>query len=184
MGKRVFFIFLIVGLGATLWWWTSKKEADVSWPQETEIKASVKETSAPQASFIYEGKELPPSDPAATLAGRRGPRVKELRPYGEPVFKPTTIPNNPVHVDYLTKVHGLSLAQIKTYNQKGFDSLSIIRVLELAKQTGRRPEEIVLLKTSPSRGWGRLIRDLGLPPPQFNASVRKALKAHSSSRSH
>ena len=67
--------------------------------------------------------------------------------------------------------YNLTDAQMKTYTDAGFKVPQLAIAAELAKGSGKTPEEIVKMRTTDKMGWGKIAKTLGLPPSSIGQAV-------------
>ena len=65
----------------------------------------------------------------------------------------------------------LTDAQMKTFTDAGFKGPQLAIAAELAKESGKTPEEIVKMRTTDKMGWGKIAKTLGLPASSIGQAV-------------
>lgn len=65
----------------------------------------------------------------------------------------------------------LTDAQMKTMTDAGFQGPQLAIAAELSKASGKPIEDIVRMRTTEKSGWGKIAKELGLPPGTIGKSV-------------
>lgn len=65
----------------------------------------------------------------------------------------------------------LTDAQMKTMTDAGIQGSQLAIAAEFSKASGKPIEDIVRMRTAEKSGWGKIAKDLGLPPSTIGKSV-------------
>lgn len=84
-------------------------------------------------------------------------------------------PDHP-YLKVIKKNYPLSDEAIQKYLQMGLNLPALIQFSELSKMSGKSVDELIQMKTSPPRGWGKVLRDLKISRAEFEQRVQSKIR--------
>ncbi len=77
--------------------------------------------------------------------------------------------NNTLKTEYK-----LTDAQIKTMQDKGLTNPQMAMAAALSEKSGKTLDEVLKMRTEDKMGWGKIAKELGVPPQEIGQSVARA----------
>lgn len=72
----------------------------------------------------------------------------------------------------LKEKYSLTDEQIKTLRESGISYPQLAMVSQLSKTSQKPLEEVLKMRTEQKMGWGKIAKELGVPPKEIGQSVR------------
>lgn len=85
-----------------------------------------------------------------------------------------TLESSSKGADYRARLkerYNLTDAQLKSLSDRGMNDAQITMTAQLAKSSGKSIDEIVKMRLDDKMGWGKIAKELGVPPREIGQSI-------------
>ncbi len=85
-----------------------------------------------------------------------------------------SVKDRPEWVQTLKSQHNLTDAQIQTMKDQGLNYPQMAMTSALAEKSGKPLEDVLKMRTEGKMGWGKIAKELGVPPKEIGQAVAAA----------
>jgi hypothetical protein len=107
----------------------------------------------------------------AALMSPIHPAMAEEDPVAQEEAAATDVKDRPEWSTALKEQYNLTDEQMKSLQSKGFNYPQMFIVAGLASKSGKTIDEVAAMRQDQKMGWGKIAKELGLPPGEIGKSV-------------